>query len=222
MLKRKAGEVRREKMGRTTYLTVPTVRRSLLRIHRDLFTIDEFVAVDQSGGPLNLVERMVLVLEDRRYFLHNGFDIVALARETFKAITFQRHGGASTVDMQLVRTATGYRQRSLRRKLYEILLARLIQYRYSKLDILRGYLSRAYFGSGIFGVEQASYRMYGKHVIDLTEAEAAAVASLLVYPRPQNPTPQWFLKVSRRANYARRIFPRLEQRFHQIPSGKLL
>lgn len=200
---------------------LPTIRRALIRLHTDLFTVDEKVPWWISDEPLNAVEKMVLILEDRRFFQHAGFDWRSGARELLRALMMQRHGGASTIDMQLVRTATGFRERTLRRKLYEILLAMLIQYRYNKLQIFRSYLRCAFFGSRLNGVDSVCTRIYQKDAAALSIDEAAEVAAMLVYPRPLVPTAEWRLKLSRRANYARRLYPRLEESFDKLPRWKM-
>jgi membrane carboxypeptidase/penicillin-binding protein PbpC len=110
------------------------IRNFLLQVNTDLFKIQ--YACDQASDweELNTLEIMVLILEDRRFFLHLGFDWISLLREIIKAATFRRHGGASTIDMQLVRTITGYRELTVRRKVYEILLAILLQIKFNKLQ----------------------------------------------------------------------------------------
>jgi monofunctional biosynthetic peptidoglycan transglycosylase len=132
-------------------------------------------------------------------------------------MTFRRHGGASTIDMQFVRTATGYRQKTLRRKIYEIILAVVIQFRYNKIVILRSYLACAFFGSHLKGAHKAAKKMYGVDANELSVDEAAIVAAMLVYPRPLSPTPQWQTKVQRRADYGKRIYIANKQRFDQLP-----
>jgi membrane peptidoglycan carboxypeptidase len=199
-------------------LHLPSIRTLLLRIHRDLFKVDKFVRSWTPRDALSTVEILILILEDRRFFEHRGVDWRSCVRELFRAITWQRFGGASTIDMQFVRTATGFSERTLRRKIYELLLASLVQYRYSKIEILRAYLGCAFFGSHLYGIDSASRAMFDKAPQDLELNEAAEVASLLVYPRPLIPTAPWRLKVSRRADYAKALFPRLEQRFKKLPS----
>jgi membrane peptidoglycan carboxypeptidase len=131
---------------------------------------------------------MILISEDRRFFRHNGIDYRSCAREVLRAIVGRRHGGASTIDMQFVRAATGYYDHSLRRKLYEMLLAFLLQYRYSKIQILRSYLNIAFFGSHIYGVARAAIVVCEKHSLySLTSEEAALIAAMLIYPRPKYP-----------------------------------
>jgi membrane peptidoglycan carboxypeptidase len=174
-------------------------------------------AGDYYPAPLSKFEVAVLILEDRRFFSHWGVDPVAVVREIARAATFRKHGGASTVDMQLVRTATGYKERRLSRKLYESLLATLIQFRYSKPRILRSYLASAFFGSHLIGAETASLKLFGRFPDDLPIEESALLAAMLVYPKPTLPTDNWLVKIRRRANYAQRLYPRYEQRFKKLP-----
>src|SRR5262245_33638723 len=117
---------------RATTIRCPSLRRALIRLHTDLFEIDERVSEWISDEPLSTAEKMILVLEDHRFFRHWGVSFIDCLREFGRAATGQRHGGASTIDMQFVRTATDYRELTLRRKVYEVLLAVLIQFRYTK------------------------------------------------------------------------------------------
>jgi membrane peptidoglycan carboxypeptidase len=187
---------------RATQLQLPSLRGALIRIHRDLFGIDRFVPFYISSEPLRLVEKLILVLEDRRFFSHWGID----------------HGGASTIDMQFVRTATGFREKTFKRKLYEMTLAFLIQHRYSKIEIFRAYLDCAFFGSHLYGIEAACKEYFDKSPEDLILDEAAQIAAMLVYPKPLAETEPWRVHIRRRADYAKRLFPRFEQRFNELPS----
>jgi membrane peptidoglycan carboxypeptidase len=180
---------------------LPSLRKPLLKIHRDLFAVATFVTSINDHPRLNKFEKYVLLLEDRRFFRRGGVDLKAIARETLKMLARRRHGGASTIDMQFVRTATGYKQRRWKRKLYEIFLASIIQYRFSKIIILRSYLDNAYFGSGLKGAWRASQKHFDKEIEELTEEEACELASMLVYPRPLFPTESWRAKIARRSSY---------------------
>ncbi|HEY9154188.1 MAG TPA: transglycosylase domain-containing protein, partial [Opitutaceae bacterium] len=134
---------------------LPSFRRLLERVHSDLFTIDREIYRYDYEYQLSDFEMLVLVLEDKRFLRHDGFDWIACFRELVKALFFQKHGGASTIDMQFVRTATGFRERTLKRKFYEIFLSVLIQFRYPKRTILRSYLRCAFFGSHLIGASKA-------------------------------------------------------------------
>jgi membrane peptidoglycan carboxypeptidase len=156
-------------------------------------------------------------MEDKRFFRHNGFDLIAFSREILKAMLFRNHGGASTIDMQFVRTATNFRRKTIGRKVYETILATLIQFRYPKFTILRSYLRSAYFGSGLYGAEKASLKEFGRALGDLSSKEAATVAAMLVYPRPVRPRSSWRLKIERRSAYGLARLRRLEQSLAQLP-----
>lgn len=185
-------------------------------MHTDLLAIHDRVPNQVYPEHLTLLEKLVLTLEDRRFFDHSGSDFRSTCREIFRALTFQRHGGASTIDMQFVRTVTGRKERTLRRKLYEIMLSKLIQYRYSKVRILRGYLDCAFFGSHLYGSYAASTAMFQKYPDDLDLDEASQVAALLVYPKPLQATPKWTNNVRRRANYGKVVYVRLKKKFDKI------
>src|SRR4051794_3820061 len=132
-------------MTRTGTAQLFTIRRALIRINQDLFLVQRKISLQVVFDlyPLSLsdFEILVLALEDRRFFTHHGVDLVSVLREFLKALAFRSHGGASTIDMQFVRTATDYRDLTLRRKCYEMLLAWIIQFRYDKLEIFRSYLN---------------------------------------------------------------------------------
>jgi len=201
---------------RPTRLKLPSLKRWLVSVHLDLIAIHERVPHSVWPESLTEFEKLVLVLEDRRFFKHAGNDYTALTREVLKALTFRRHGGASTIDMQFVRTVTGKKQRTLGRKIYELFLARIIQYRYSKIRILRGYLQCAFFGSHLIGSEKAAYDLFEKNSDELDAKESAFIAAMLVYPKPLQPTTKWRENVSRRANYGEMIYIRMKEKLNQI------
>ncbi len=199
-------------------IKIPSFREFLKKLHRDLFRIEEYtISPKDEETELTVFEKLVLTLEDKRFFNHPGIDIIASARECFKAATFQKFGGASTIDMQFIRTVTGYREIRLSRKLYEITLSVLIHFRYSKKCILRSYLECAFFGSGLIGSKQAARKIFHKDISHLSETEAAQLASMLVYPKPLVPKDNWQTRIFRRANYGLRRIKSLEKSLKKIP-----
>lgn len=199
----------------------PSMRRFLLNVHMDLIKIHSNTEL-YSENSLCVAEKMILVMEDRRFFRHYGIDIMSLFREFAKASIFRKHGGASTIDMQWVRTVTEYKDLTLRRKFYEMFLALIIQQRYDKITIFKSYMRCAYLGTRIKGIESASYKVFGKHYTHLNIDEAAEIAAMFVYPRPSILTPRWSFKLERRKNYAKLVYPRQEKRFEKLPSRKIL
>lgn len=166
--------------------------------------------------PLTDFEKHVIVLEDRRFFHHKGIDAKSIVREMLKFITLRRAGGASTIEMQFIRTINNRRERTFYRKFREILLVWLLSFHVKKIALLRSYLSVAFFGSGLIGSRAASELVFGMLPEDLSDEQAAFLASLLVYPRPLRPNDAWQKKVERRARYGLKLKPRFEQMFDEV------
>jgi membrane peptidoglycan carboxypeptidase len=190
----------------------PSLKRFLFKTHQDLATVCA-ASVGPSHGKLTSLEQLTLLLEDRRFRDHRGIDFRAIARESVKLISRQKHGGASTIEMQFVRTQTGYRQSTLRRKVYEMWLAFLLQYRMEKKEILRSYLSVVYLGTGLIGVKPTAYELFNKSLEQLSDYEAAFIVSLMVYPRPRSQPASWKQRVERRAAYGLLLLTRLGDRY---------
>jgi penicillin-binding protein 1A len=136
--------------------------------------------------PLARVPRHVraafIAAEDRRFYYHGGIDWRSAGRalvRNFSSLSVRE--GFSTITMQVVRSAFLphlAQQRSLRRKLIEIELARRLERALSKQEILELYLNLIYLGNGTYGVEAASRDLFGKSVAKLTVGEAALLAGL--------------------------------------------
>ncbi|MBN3185012.1 hypothetical protein GT391_17930 [Pectobacterium brasiliense] len=158
----------------------------------------------------------VIAIEDRRFFYHYGVDIISIVRNLIKMATFRDHGGASTIEMQLVRTITKYKDRTLSRKIKEILLAIAINRRYSKLRILNCYLNYAYFGAYMNGVhESMSYMFHKYNVADLTIFESSMIAAMLQQPRPKNPSVKRDLLLINRAIHTQRRSIKIKESFYK-------
>jgi membrane peptidoglycan carboxypeptidase len=193
----------------TTPNNLPSLKKYFFDAYQELSNIEDKIAWVGWHSELSCLEQAVVLLEDRRYYSHAGIDLRSVFRETFKKITFRRHGGASTIEMQFVRTCTGYKELTLRRKVFEMFLAWALLHRANKLEILRSYLEIAYFGTGIRGQYQASTLIFGKLPEQLTETESYQLASMLVYPRPRIPSQEWLNRVNRRATYGMRLFTKI-------------
>jgi len=184
------------------------------RLRSDLRCIDQNVRVmPQTRTPeLTALELMTIALEDRRFFHHPGVDARSVLRETLRVLTGRKHGGASTIDMQFVRTVTGFRAPTVKRKVYEAFLALAIQFRHTKLEILRSYLACAYFGSGLIGANAAAQKTFNKNADRLSIDEASLISAMLAYPRPLHGLPRWEQRARRRAAYAVTVFARRKRR----------
>jgi penicillin-binding protein 1A len=104
-----------------------------------------------------------IAIEDRRFYSHFGVDPVGLVRAAV-ANVLRRHvsQGGSTITQQLAKNLFLTQERTLWRKLQEVVLALWLEHKFSKSEILELYLNRVYFGSGAYGVEAAAQRYFGK------------------------------------------------------------
>lgn len=156
--------------------------------HREKYLVKISAPVNSlywAAFPTHL-ESYVLHLEDRYFLSHAGFDVRCIPRVLKQALLRRRLGGVSTIEQQLVRTVLNRRERTFRRKFYEILLASILTCRASKEEILRAYLSVAYFGYKLRGCDEASRFIFNCDASHLVGANAAFLASLLVYPLPKH------------------------------------
>ncbi|HWE25976.1 MAG TPA: PBP1A family penicillin-binding protein, partial [Myxococcales bacterium] len=141
-----------------------------------------------------------LAVEDRRFYQHRGIDFRRMLGALWRDLrTFSVREGSSTITMQLARNVFPQQigpARTIRRKLWELVLAREIENKLPKDRILELYLNQIYLGNGLYGIEAASRGYFGKSVHDLTLAEAAVLAAL-----PKAPTtydPRRYPEVARR------------------------
>ena len=131
----------------------------------------------------------VLAVEDQRFYDHHGFD---LARIVKAALTNLRHGrvvqGGSTITQQLARQSFLTPDKTIRRKLQELILAARIESEYSKDRILELYLNKVYFGDGLYGAEASARGYFGRHASEVSVSEAALLAGLVKSPSTYAPT----------------------------------
>lgn len=187
-------------------------RNMLLSMNYDLLMIEEEIKKIYDYYNVDEVSLHVIALEDRRFFRHGGVDLLSVLREALKCIMGRKHGGASTIDMQLVRTLTGFREKTLYRKIYEIVLSVLVNYKFTKKQILACYLKHAFFGSKLIGVDAAASAVFNKPRYLLSAEESAFIAAMLLRPMPLNRNEKWREAAISRARYANRIRFGMEQR----------
>jgi len=134
------------------------------------------------------IPQAVMAIEDRRFYSHFGVDPIGLARAMATNLMHGRFTqGGSTLTQQLAKNLFLKPDRTLERKVQEVLLALWLEQKHTKDQILEMYLNRVYFGSGAYGVEAASRRYFGKSARDVTLAEAALLAGLLKAPSRLSP-----------------------------------
>lgn len=131
----------------------------------------------------------VIATEDRNFYSHFGIDPLGLLRA---AIANLRAGhvvqGGSTITQQTAKNVFLTPERSLSRKIKEMLLAIKLEQRFSKQEILSIYLNRVYLGAGSYGVDAAARRYFDKPATNMTLSESAIIAGLLKAPSRYSPT----------------------------------
>ena len=154
------------------------------------FTIykEQRIEVPLSRVSPHLISALVAI-EDQRFFDHGGVDVIRVAGAAWKNVLdgWGTQGG-STITQQLARQSLLTREKTVTRKLTEIVVAARLEQEFTKSQILELYLNKVYFGDGLYGVEAASLGYLGKHAADLDVAEAALLAGLVKAPSTYAPT----------------------------------
>lgn len=133
------------------------------------------------------VYQAVIDTEDRRFFKHSGFDYIGFARAMAVNLVKMRYAqGASTITQQVAKNLFLTREKSIKRKVQEYLLAQWLEKHFSKKQILNIYLNRVFFGSGAYGLNAAAKRFFNKDARELNLREAAILAGALKAPSRYN------------------------------------
>lgn len=134
------------------------------------------------------IPEAVISIEDRRFYYHFGFDPIGFARAMVtNVLSGHMVQGGSTLTQQLAKNLFLSPERTLERKVQEVLLAIWLEHKFTKDQILAMYLNRVYFGSNAYGVEAASRRYFNKSARDVNLGEAALLAGLLKAPSRLSP-----------------------------------
>ncbi|NCO03472.1 MAG: PBP1A family penicillin-binding protein [Alphaproteobacteria bacterium] len=134
------------------------------------------------------VVNAVIATEDRRFYKHFGFDIVGFARAmvvNIRQMSFVQ--GGSTITQQLAKNLFLSRERTIKRKIQELMLSFWLERELTKDEILSAYLNRVYLGAGAYGIDAAANVYFGKSATELSVREAATIAGLLKAPSRFSP-----------------------------------
>ena len=156
-------------------------QRRVLQILRG----DESRVLVGSQAIAPIMKQAIVVVEDRRFYEHNGVDLRGIFRALWQDIRSQGVvEGGSTITQQYVKNAYSRNEKTIGRKVREAALAWQLTQRWSKDRILTAYLNTVYFGNGAYGVLQAARTYFqGKSAAELTLPEAALLAGI-----PQSPS----------------------------------
>ena len=154
----------------------------------------DFIAISET--PQQMINA-ILSIEDRRFFEHPGIDIIGITRAALKNISGKSHEGASTITMQVARNFFLTSEKTLKRKINEILLAIKIERTLSKEEILELYVNQIYLGQRSFGFAAAANTYFGKNLDQLNLGETALLAGLPKAPSRYNPLVSPHLAIKR-------------------------
>jgi membrane peptidoglycan carboxypeptidase len=155
---------------------------------------------DMDKRPSALAKKLLISGEDHRYYQHGGFDVIAMCRAAWRGFILHKREGASTIEMQLVRTLTEKYERTLKRKIHEIAFATLVSKVIPKDEIPAVYLEIAYFGWRMNGFSAALRRTYGM-CEQLPPLQTAQIVARLKYPEPRSASPSRLRKIRVRGDY---------------------
>jgi len=149
-------------------------------------TDDNFIIYSEL--PVHLIEAL-LSTEDRRFFEHNGIDFIGIIRAMYinTKAGYIKQGG-STLTQQLAKIMFLGREKTIKRKVQEAILALKLERIFSKEQIMTFYLNKAYYGAGKYGIKNASQFYFDKSVSKLNLEESAMIVGLLKAPTTYSPT----------------------------------
>jgi len=174
------------------------------------YAIEKRIEIPYEDIP-EIVKNAIIATEDPRFYSHRGFDLRGALRALWEDIKTKLGGksrklhGGSTISQQLARDLFLHRRQTLSRKFKEVLLARQIERKYSKHEILTMYCNQFNLGHGAYGVEAASQLYFGKNVSGLTVEEAAMVVGILRGPSLYSPYRNREITHRRRDHVIRRL-----------------
>ncbi len=157
---------------------------------------DEFIRSVTKNGNLKIefdklsedTKNAFISIEDARFYEHGAIDIQRIGAAAIKDIsTKSAKEGASTITQQLVKNTYLSPEKTIARKIKEIRIARAIEQRLSKDEILGLYLNSLYFGNNIYGIETAAHRFFGKSASELRLDESATLAAIINNPAKFDP-----------------------------------
>ncbi len=147
------------------------------------FELDRRQPIAYNQMPKHLINAFVAT-EDWSFFKHVGISVKGIIRSTLVNLYHGRKmQGASTITQQLVRLLFLNSQKNFVRKIKEQIVALLVERQFSKEQIMQTYLNHVCFGCGVYGVQAAAQRFWGKNVQELTIAQSAALAGIMRSPR---------------------------------------
>ncbi|MDQ7774055.1 MAG: PBP1A family penicillin-binding protein [Elusimicrobiales bacterium] len=168
----------------------PSLTTYVYDINEDIiaeFSIEKRALLTLAEIPVDL-QNAVIAMEDRSFFRHWGISPRGIMRALMRDLLHTRKAqGGSTITQQLSRGIFLKPEKTVARKVREVVLALQIERNFSKQEILQMYLNQIYLGSGVYGVQSAAKLFFGKDVKDLTLPECAMLAGVIPSPERFSP-----------------------------------
>jgi penicillin-binding protein 1A len=172
-----------ETNGRRASIVFESYDGKIIATYGDLFK--DIVNVDEL--PL-YVSKAAIAIEDHRFYEHCGVDVLGIFRAMYTNILNRRIvQGGSTLTQQLAKNLFLSPNKSIKRKVQEVILALWLERKFTKKQILSIYLNRVYFGACAYGIDAAALRYFGKKARQLSLYEAAKLAGTLKAPSTYSP-----------------------------------
>jgi len=149
---------------------------------------------------------LLIIGEDRRFHMHIGFDIIAIARALKNKVLYNKREGASTIEQQLVRVLLSRYERTYRRKIKEIFLATTLTDLVSKEMIPHLYLSVAYYGTGMTGIKQLFKKLQISNHQTLSDEVSAEIIARIKYPEPSKNKQKRLKQIHRRKDHLLKLY----------------
>lgn len=180
------------------YTKLDTTKKNIIILANNGSEIGgDFGATDTTNINSN-TKNAFIAKEDKRFYSHHGIDYIRMAGALKNNISTHSFGeGGSTITQQLIKNTHLSQDKTIKRKLNEIKLAKELERNISKEEILDTYLNSIYFGNNLFGIRQASSFYFNKTVDKLTIAESAVLAGLISAPSVYNPVQNLSLSKSK-------------------------
>jgi penicillin-binding protein 1A len=167
------------------------------KLIKEFFT-EKRTLVPFSRMPQHLIDAL-LATEDRRFFKHWGVNLLSMCRAVVVSFwSGERIKATSTITQQLARTLFLTQERTISRKIKEVLTSIKIERNYSKEEILEMYLNQCYFGKGAYGIQAAAQLYFSKNVDDLSLPECAILIGIPKNPSRYSPIDHPDLALARR------------------------
>lgn len=178
-----------EEAERQPSITMVTKDGDLLTTYGDLY--GHTVTIEKLP---HYVPKAVLSIEDHRFYSHFGIDFISFGRAVYNNLVKRRVvQGGSSITQQLAKNFLlskkkfHYTDRSLRRKVQEVIVSFWLEYHFTKKQILAIYLNRVDFGAGVYGFDAAAQRFFFKPLNEISLFEASVLAGMLKAPTRYNP-----------------------------------